>query len=301
MCISLAHRHLQPLGSRASGNLYAGSNHGGIAVFAVDPKAIDAKKSLRVASSHPCLRFLGIMMVVLFGSAGQAYSRCSNPANPIVAENCLPGNPDSEWDVSTKNAGDPTIQGFASDISVNQGGTVFFKISTPATAYTINIYRMGYYGGMGARKVAIISPSVPLPQKQPACITDATTKLFDCGNWGVSASWQVPAIATSGIYFAHLVRTDTGGDSHIVFIVRNDSSHSAVLYQLLMKHGRLTTTTVEGASMILHRRPSMSATDLTRSATTAPSLRGVLGTNRLAGCSALSSPWFSGLEQMVTT
>src|ERR1700722_4262830 len=54
--------------------------------FEVMGSDIDAKKSLRVASSHPCLRFLGIMMVVLFGSAGQAYSQCSNPANPIVAE-----------------------------------------------------------------------------------------------------------------------------------------------------------------------------------------------------------------------
>jgi hypothetical protein len=172
-----------------------------------------------------------VALLAFFGFCGQAHAQCSNPANPIVAENCLPGNPASEWDVGPQDAGDPTIQGFATDISVNQGGTVFFKISTPAKAYTINIYRMGYYGGMGARKVANISPSVPLPQNQPACLTDPTTKLFDCGNWGVSASWQVPANATSGIYFAHLERTDTGGDSHIVFIVRNDSSHSAILYQ----------------------------------------------------------------------
>jgi hypothetical protein len=168
---------------------------------------------------------------VFFGLCGQAHAQCSTPANPIVAENCLPGSPDSEWDVSTSNAGDPTIQGFATDISVNQGGTVFFKISTPATAYTINIYRMGYYGGTGARKVSTISPSAHLPQTQPSCLTDTTVGLTDCGNWAVSASWQVPANATSGIYFAHLVRNDTGGDSHIVFIVRNDSSHSAILYQ----------------------------------------------------------------------
>lgn len=170
-------------------------------------------------------------MIALFALAGQAHAQCSSPANAIVAENCLPGNPGSEWDINKSDGGDPTIQGFATDISVNQGGTVFFKINTPATAYTINIYRMGYYGGMGARKVATISPSAHLPQSQPACATDTTVGLIDCGNWGVSASWQVPATATSGIYFAHLVRSDTGGDSHIVFIVRNDSSHSAVMYQ----------------------------------------------------------------------
>ena len=47
----------------------------------------------------------------------------------------------------------------------------------------------------------------------------------------MSASWTVPTNATSGIYFVHLVRPDTGGDSHIVFVVRNDASHSNILFQ----------------------------------------------------------------------
>src|SRR5664279_1984300 len=181
-------------------------------------------------------RFYAIAIAgLLFASSllvsQSAYGSCSNPQNPVEAENCLPGNPDSEWDVSTGNAGDPSIQGFATDISVNVGGTVYFKIATDASAYTIHIYRMGYYGGMGARLIASIAPSVQLPQTQPACMTDTTVELTDCGNWAVSASWQVPSNATSGIYFAHLIRNDTGGDSHIVFIVRNDASHSDVLFQ----------------------------------------------------------------------
>ena len=47
---------------------------------------------------------------------------------------------------------------------------------------------------------------------QPACLTDAVDRLIDCGNWGVSASWTVPSTAVSGVYIAHLVRNDTGGD-----------------------------------------------------------------------------------------
>jgi hypothetical protein len=172
-----------------------------------------------------------MILGVFFGVVGYAHSQCSNPANAIVAENCLTGNPASDWDTGPGSVGDLTIQGFATDISVNRGSTVFFKINTPVHAYTIDIYRIGYYGGLGARKVASITPSAILPQTQPACLTDANTGLTDCGNWAVSASWQVPATATSGVYFAHLTRTDTGGDSHIVFIVRNDSSHSAILYQ----------------------------------------------------------------------
>ena len=58
-----------------------------------------------------------------------------------------------------------------------------------------------------------------------------TTGLVDCGNWAVSASWPVPADATSGIYFARAERLDTGGASHIVFIVRNDASTSELLFQ----------------------------------------------------------------------
>src|SRR6185437_4433609 len=109
---------------------------------------------LRSVSNRPRLPVLIVVLATLFGLAGQARSQCSTPANAVVAENCLPGNPASEWDIGAGNIGDPTIQGFATDISVNQGSTVFFKISTPASAYTINIYRMGYYGGMGARKIA---------------------------------------------------------------------------------------------------------------------------------------------------
>ena len=150
-------------------------------------------------------------------------------ANPTVAENCLPGNPASEWDVV--GVGDPSIQGFATDISVNRGQTVSFKVDTSATDYRFDIYRLGYYGGLGARKITTVSPSATLPQAQPACLNDATIGLIDCGNWAVSGSWAVPTDAASGIYIAKLVRTDTGGASHIVFVVRDDASPADVLFQ----------------------------------------------------------------------
>jgi hypothetical protein len=180
------------------------------------------------------MQWIGLLLTVLLGlgwSRPALAVTCGGSSNPIVVENCLPGSPSSEWDIGANTAGDLTIQGFATDISVNVGGTAAFKIKTDARAYTITIYRLGYYGGMGARKVATVTPSVPLPQTQPACVTDTSVGLADCGNWAVSASWTVPTTAVSGVYIAHLVRTDTGGESHIAFVVRNDSSHSAILYQ----------------------------------------------------------------------
>src|SRR6476659_8832456 len=52
-----------------------------------------------------------------------------------------------------------------------------------------------------------------------------------CDNLGVSASWNVPATAVSGIYLARAVRLDDGGANHIVFIVRDDTGHSDLLFQ----------------------------------------------------------------------
>lgn len=191
------------------------------------------RQAMKLVSSR---RFwLGICLVAFcLMLPGAGFASCGAPVNAIEAENCKPGNPDTEWDIT--GSGDPTIQGFATNISYNVGSTANFKIKTDATAYTIDIYRMGYYSGMGARKVASLSPSVPLPQAQPNCLVDTSvglggSGLFDCGNWAVSASWSVPANATSGIYFALLTRTDTGGRSHLVFIVRNDASHSDLLFQ----------------------------------------------------------------------
>jgi hypothetical protein len=152
--------------------------------------------------------------------------------NPIVAENALPGTPQSQWDITGTGIGDDTLQGFTTDISVNVGGTVSFKVDDQTlAAYHINIYRLGYYGGNGARLMGTIPSSQVVPKKQPAPLSDGTTGLIDCGNWSVSATWQVPASAVSGVYLADLVRNDTGRGSEVVFIVRNDASHSDVLYQ----------------------------------------------------------------------
>ena len=125
----------------------------------------------------------------------------------MAVENERRGEPPTEWDIN--GAGDPTIQGFASDISVAAGEPVDFKVRTDASSYRADIYRMGYYGGHGARRVVTLYPRQPhLPQSQPECDYDAETLLVDCSNWAVSLSWRVPADAVSGIYFARLVRTD---------------------------------------------------------------------------------------------
>lgn len=150
---------------------------------------------------------------------------CAAPTNAVVCENSKAGTPESTWDLP--NSGDPTIVGFATDMSVGAGSTESFKISSPAS-YEIDIYRLGWYQGNGARLITSLTPTLV---SQPACTTDPATKLVDCGNWAVSASWAVPSSAVSGVYLARITRNDTGGANQIPFVVRNDSGTSDVLMQ----------------------------------------------------------------------
>ena len=76
-----------------------------------------------------------------------------------------------------------------------------------------------------------MAPSVPLPQASRPARWTATTGLADCGNWDVSASWIDRHGAVSGIYVAKLKRLDTGGASHIVFVVRDDARQADVVVQ----------------------------------------------------------------------
>ena len=199
--------------------------------------AVTAQWARRVFSRRA---LVGVSVaVVVFGTSSvisappaAAAGPCGPPVTSVIAcENAQPGDPPSDWQVS--GAGDSTIQGFATAMSVNVGETESFKIRTPAAAYHIDILRVGYYQGNGARKiVSNMAPTATLPQSQPACLNGPTgTGLVDCGNWAVSASWTVPSDAVSGLYLAHLVRNDTGGSSLVPFVVRNDASHSDIVVQ----------------------------------------------------------------------
>ncbi|PYQ72351.1 MAG: hypothetical protein DMG01_24295, partial [Acidobacteria bacterium] len=189
--------------------------------------------------------FLFVVCVVV-GSLGgdirpwvtvKAANPCLTPPNAIVAENCKTGAPDTEWDLGLNpSSGDANIQGFAADFSVNTNGLVHFKVSvTPGGLYHLNIYRMGYYGGNGARLVARVPAVGSLNGIQQAdCPTAADTGMTDCGAWvqDPAAVWDLstaPAPVTSGIYFAKAVRDDGAGASHLFFVVRNDASTSDVI------------------------------------------------------------------------
>ncbi|HVT28291.1 MAG TPA: DUF4082 domain-containing protein, partial [Lacipirellulaceae bacterium] len=146
-------------------------------------------------------------------------------ASQIVAENQLPGTQGWEVDGGVSS----TIQGYAAEFSVDHGQKVEFKIDTTASDYHIDIYRLGWYQGIGARLVATVNPTNL--NDQPSPIYHADTNSTDASNWHVSASWNVPVNAVSGVYYAKLVRDDGRGENFILFVVRDDEGHSDLLVQ----------------------------------------------------------------------
>ncbi len=86
---------------------------------------------------------LSTCLILSFGLSLQAQhvfaiGPCDTPVNAIVAENCQTGSPASEWDIGT--VVDQTLQGFATDISVNRGTTVNFKVNINSANITYSIW-----------------------------------------------------------------------------------------------------------------------------------------------------------------
>lgn len=205
--------------SRCAGRHYRGARFlyglliGVLCVFALS----SFSGSHRVAAStHPA--------TLPLTTPQQSADPCADPLNPIVKENCLTGSAD--W-IIRKPLDD--IEGYAYPPSVNSGEALDLFINTSASQYNIDIYRSGYYGGLGGRLITSI-PDVK-GQKQPACHHDLNTGLTSCGNWDSSYHLSIPPEWVSGVYIAKLTRPDTGGESYALFVVRDDERHAPILFQ----------------------------------------------------------------------
>ena len=146
--------------------------------------------------------------------------------NPIVTENAQPGS--GGWGLS-KLADDVNgqIKGYGSASSVTQGGSISLYVSVnPAQTYTVDVFRMGWYAGSGARKRLHAGPINGTTQA--ACAPDATTGMIDCG-WAAGYAWTVPSDWTSGVYLTVLTNA-AGYQNYVVFVVR-DGRPASFLYQ----------------------------------------------------------------------
>jgi hypothetical protein len=174
-------------------------------------------------SATKCAFLLPLAFLVLALGTARAQT------NPIVIENQQPGS--AAWDLDTSKVGTDTvgqIKGYASAASINKGENITFYVSTnPAQTYTIDVYRVGWYQGLGGRLMQHIGPLNGVTQ--PTCPMDATTGMIEC-RWAPAYTLATQTSWTSGIYLCILTNAQ-GYQNYIIFVVRDDSRIAALLYQ----------------------------------------------------------------------
>ena len=143
--------------------------------------------------------------------------------NSIQNENEKPGTLDwlltnTRVDPATKLRC-PWIEGYASRTSARAGETIELKVSTnPASKFTIDLFRMGFYGGKGGRLVERFGPLSGSPQADPPV---GDVRLREC-TWETALKLTIPAEWASGVYLAKLTEQREKLQSYIIFIVRDD-------------------------------------------------------------------------------
>lgn len=155
--------------------------------------------------------------------------------NPIATENLSSGDKNwvvskwakyFDWQNGTLGVDPyPEIEGYASAPSVDLNEKITFFISTEEDSYKLEVFRLGWYSGVGARLLHTVSLR-GVKQAFPVARADG---LVEC-NWNPSYELKIPKGWTSGIYLAKLT-VPSGAQSLISFVVRDDSSKAEFLFQ----------------------------------------------------------------------
>ncbi len=145
----------------------------------------------------------------------------------IVEENLLPGATD--WQLTRVRADadgfrSPWIEGYCSKQSVKAGESLDIMVSTdPPRRFEIDVFRMGYYGGRGARRMTTLGPFQGKTQPVPA---RGEKNLHEC-RWEPATSLRIPGDWLSGVYLGRLTTLPAKDEgpywqSYVVFVVRDD-------------------------------------------------------------------------------
>jgi hypothetical protein len=182
----------------------------------------------------------GVASLAFGAAAAAGRSRPKHPPRSAIwRENQKPGN----WKWLAPVAPSGAIQAYGSQLSVIAGQTVDLHVSTHrAVRYRVGVYRLGWYGGAGARLVAC-EPSCPgkrhgrsrRGRPQPVSPMDPTTGEVAL-SWPVTDRIRTGRNWVSGEYLAQLViarGADRGEAEWVPFIVRSvDPSPNSILVEV---------------------------------------------------------------------
>jgi hypothetical protein len=140
--------------------------------------------------------------------------------NPVARENAHEGSRDW-WG---RHAPPHTIEGYPTQCSVRPGERLELCVSTrPPARYRIVVYRLGWYGGLGARAVAEHPATGDLQGSTRAVPEPRPGPHIDSAEWPVTDVIQVAPEWTTGVYIARLILINgehAGLDAFVPFVVR---------------------------------------------------------------------------------
>lgn len=139
----------------------------------------------------------------------------------VIAENRKPGT--KSWQIGATPA-HGMIEGFAGTTSARPGDHVSLYVSTTASSFRVVAYRMGWYGGDGARRVW--TSGAVAGHVQPNCPVTAGINMVSCANWSRSLSVRLTKAFVPGDYLLKLVGSG-GQQAYVLLTVWNPASTAA--------------------------------------------------------------------------
>jgi hypothetical protein len=141
----------------------------------------------------------------------------------VQRENSRPGTTD--WQLTNARVDPaskyrcPWIEGYCSHTSVRAGEALTFHVSTnPPSPFRLEIFRTGYYKGLGGRKMTELGPFPGVTQPDPPV---GAKRVREC-QWEACAALTIPTDWVSGVYVGKLTAEGGGVQSYVIFIVRDD-------------------------------------------------------------------------------
>lgn len=132
---------------------------------------------------------------------------------------------DAQKKKSKKEPRKERIQGWFDKTSVSCGDSVGLHLSGRNKSATVTLYRLGYYGGIGARKVWEISLA-NVPPQESATVTAAPERTVST-KWPVSVSIPISNQMPPGEYVARL---DDGGPATFApLLIKDESARSPLV------------------------------------------------------------------------
>ena len=184
----------------------------------------------------------------------------------ISVENTKPGTPG--WQIDPMSFDSAKLSAYSGKDSYTCGEVIYLRVHSATSRWvSAEVFRMGYYGGVGARLVWATEGDV-LAGPQPASVIvqgrspAQPQQMVDASAWSLTLGIRVDGSFPPGTYLIK-ISSQSGQVTYVPFTVRDDSGtkHALLLqqatttWQAYNKFGGRSFYTVPGSASLTFNRP----------------------------------------------